>query len=351
MSREIKIGFFFLVVFSAAIWGFVYLKGKNLLSKSYTYKTYYDDVSQLTKSSPILINGFKVGSIYNISLAPEDPKKILVEFEVEKDYGIPKDAVALLISNGPVAGKAINIRFDKRCSGDNCARSGDVLQGKTLGLIQSMVGVDEVKQYTSAISEDLKSVIESIGSENGKGALNNSIRELEKTLTNLTSLSKNANELIMRSSNGIRQSLQNMNTITDNIAANNQKITSILQNFEYISSQLKDANIGHTITASTSTIEESKQVISSLKNTVKNLNKSLEGLDVVLSKVNSGNGTLAKLINENELYDNLESTSRHLALLLQDLRLNPSRYVKVSVFGKKNNKAYVKPEDDPALKN
>ena len=66
--------------------------------------------------------------------------------------------------------------------------------------------------------------------------------------------------------------------------------------------------------------------------------------------MNSGDGTLAKLLNDKALYNNLELTSKNLSLLLQDLRLNPSRYVKVSVFGGGNDDEYVKPEDDPAFK-
>jgi phospholipid/cholesterol/gamma-HCH transport system substrate-binding protein len=82
-----------------------------------------------------------------------------------------------------------------------------------------------------------------------------------------------------------------------------------------------------------------------LGKTVRNLNQTLAKVDGLMSNLNSGKGTAGKLLNDDALYNNLAKTSKELELLLQDVRLNPTRYVNVSVFGKKN-KPYVAPTDE-----
>jgi len=123
----------------------------------------------------------------------------------------------------------------------------------------------------------------------------------------------------------------------------------MISNFSATSQQLKDANIGQTITSTTATVDEAKLMMQQLQSTLKDTDQIMANLNEVMAKANNGNGTLSKLLNDQSLYTNLESTSQNLSLLLQDLRLNPSRYVKVSVFGRKNNEDYVKPENDPAF--
>ena len=86
-----------------------------------------------------------------------------------------------------------------------------------------------------------------------------------------------------------------------------------------------------------------------LQSTLSKADEAMVSLNDIMAKAGSGEGTLAQLLNDKKLYNNLEMTSKNLSLLLQDLRLNPGRYVKVSVFGGKNKDPYVKPENDPAF--
>ena len=66
---------------------------------------------------------------------------------------------------------------------------------------------------------------------------------------------------------------------------------------------------------------------------------------MLMTNLNTGKGTVGKLLNDDALYNNLSKTSKELELLLQDVRLYPTRYVNVSLFGKKN-KPYVTPTED-----
>ncbi len=352
MSREIKLGTFAFIVLLLAIWGYTYLKGENLLSKSFTFKTNFTDVTQLTVSSPVYINGYKVGSVLNIQLNTENLREIIVEFYVENDYKIPTNAMVNMISDGLVAGKALSIVFDKQCTGSNCAKKGHVFPGESIGMIQSMLGgnTNEVKEYASILGAELKKTISDLGTEDGKGAINKSLLELQKTMENISQLTATTNSIMSKSAHNLTSTIENMNSITGNLAASNAQITAMLTNFNSISAQLKDANVGKTINTTTATIESTQKTIEQLQETLVNADKAMKNLDGLLIRAGSGDGTLAKLLNDKELYNNLEMTSKNLSLLLQDLRLNPSRYVKVSVFGGKNKDPYVKPEDDPAFK-
>lgn len=352
MSREIKLGAFAFIVLLLAIWGYTYLKGENLLSKSFTFKTSFTDVSQLTRSSPVYINGYSVGSVLKIELNPENLREIIVEFYVENDYKIPTDAVVVLQSDGLVAGKALSIQFDNQCKDANCAKKNHVFEGKSIGMIQSILGGDtgEVKEYAEVLGKELTKSISQLGTENGEGAINKSLLELQATMENMTKLTATTNSILSKSAKNLTSTIENMNSITGNLAASNEQITAMLANFNVISTQLKDANIGNTVSSSTETMESAKKTIEQLQGTLSNADKAMKNLDGLLTKAGSGDGTLSKLLNDKKLYTNLEATSKNLSLLLQDLRLNPSRYVKVSVFGGKNKDPYVLPEDDPANK-
>jgi len=352
MSREIKLGAFAFIVLLMAIWGYTYLKGENLLSKSFTFKTNFADVTQLTKSSPVYINGYKVGSVLNIELNPDNLREIIVEFYVENDYKIPVNATVEMISDGLVAGKALSIVYDKQCTGPDCAKKGQLFPGKSIGMIQSMLGGDtgEVKEYVGVFGDELRKTIAGLGADNGEGAINKSLLELQHTMENMSKLTGTMNSVMTKSANNLTSTIKNMDVITGNLAQSNAQITAMLSNFSTISTQLKEANVGNTVSSTTATIETAQKTIEQLQGTLQNADKAMSNLDGLLTKAGSGDGTLAKLLNDKELYNNLEMTSKNLSLLLQDLRLNPSRYVKVSVFGGKNKDPYVKPEDDPAFK-
>ena len=93
---------------------------------------------------------------------------------------------------------------------------------------------------------------------------------------------------------------------------------------------------------------ETQLAIKKLQSTLDNTDQMVVSMRGVINKVNNGEGSLGRLLNDQQLYTNLENTTQNLSLLLQDLRLNPKRYVNVSVFGKKG-KEYTLPENDPAF--
>jgi phospholipid/cholesterol/gamma-HCH transport system substrate-binding protein len=349
MSREIKLGAFAFIVLITSIWGYTFLKGKNPLKKSFTFETVYSNVASLSKSSKVLINGYVVGSVLDVDLNKENLKEMIVSFNVEGDFKIPKNAIIEQTNDGVMGGKVLSISFDKQCTGADCAQKGDRLQGEIVGLLGSMIGTGEVEEYASAFGSELSTVVSNIGAEDGEGAINKTVLELQKTMENMTKLTETTNRIMNQSARNLTKTMENMSSITSNLAESNAQITSMLQNFNQISTDLKDANVGNTIASTTNTLDEAKKAITQLQGTITNADAAMKNLNSLMTKANTGDGTLSMLLNDKELYNNLESTTKNLSFLLQDFRLNPSRYVKVSVFGGKNKDPYVKPENDPAF--
>jgi len=340
MSREIKIGVLTFVVMVTMIWGYTFLKGRNLLSTSNELYSTYEDVTDLNVSSPVLVNGYKIGTVTKIKLNPSDVKKMDVFYLIDSEYKIPKAAVANLKSLGFVAGKGIFIEFNKECSGNDCAVDGDQLKGQSIGLIGSMIGTEDLSGYSAKLSESVREVIRNLGKEGEEGAMNEIIRNLELTTQNLASLTASTTRLLEGSEKNLNKTFAGLAVVSQSLAQSNKKIEGMLANMDKISGDLASANLGNTISKTNASLDQ-------LSATLVSASATMEELTALLQKVQKGDGTVAKLVNDRKLYENLESTTKNLNLLLQDLRLNPKRYAHFSVFGKKQE-SYTLPDNDPA---
>ncbi len=347
MSREIKIGILTFTVLVLMIWGYTFLKGRNLLTTSKELMTTYKDVTDLNVSSPVLVNGYKIGTVTKIKLNPSDVKLMDVYYLIDDEYRIPKNALAVLKSLGFVDGKGIFLEFEKECSGEDCAVSGDVLKGNTLGLIGSMLGEDDPKAYGAQLSSSVREIISNIGKEGEPGSLNETIRQLEIISKNLAAITQTTNQLMTQSSGNLKKTIENFATVSQSLAKSNQKIESLLANVDKITSDIAKSHLNTTIAKTNETLDASKSAILELKTTMASANTTIKDLNKVFHKMENGQGTMAKLMNDKQLYTNLEATTRNLNLLLQDLRLNPKRYAHFSVFGKKQQE-FILPQNDPA---
>ena len=209
MSREIKIGILTLIVLVTMIWGYTYLKGRNLLSPATELFTTYDDITDLNVSSPVLVNGYKVGTVTKIKLNPNNVKKMDVYYLIDNEYQIPKNAVANLKSLGFVSGKGIFLEFKEPCVGESCAKRGDEIEGKIVGFLDAMFGADEISNYSSELTTSVRSIVANIGKEGEPGAINESARQLEIITKNIAALSITTNELMHNSSKNIVNSSSN----------------------------------------------------------------------------------------------------------------------------------------------
>ena len=305
ISNEFKTGLIAVVVIGLFIWGFNYLKGKNLFEPpSRTFYTEYNNVQGLSKNSEVTINGLVVGQVTKISFSTNPLKKgkLLVEFNVAGDFEFSKKSIAKIYSTSLMGGKSLAIIPDFN---DDLAVSGDYLAGE----IES----DILSAFTDK--------------------LNPMQSKIENVIVSADSLLVGLNEIIdKRARREIKMSITEINTTIDNfknmsialngiIESNSQKISKTMTNVEKAS-----ANFAK-VSDSLNTLE--------LNKTMKKLQQTVDSFNSVVNKMEEGDGSIAKLLNDKQLYENLKNASKEMEELLKDVKENPKRYVHFSIFGKK----------------
>lgn len=315
ISREIKAAVLVIMSILMFLWGYNFLKGKNLFDSSNKLYVVYENVAGLATSAPVTLNGLTIGKVNSITINPDG--KLLVELHITTDFPISKSSIAEIYDSGIVGGRQIAIKpnlLDK-----NYTVSGDYLQASSkLGLTDALA--QQLEPLQAKIQELLENAdvlftnVNDILDSNTRKNLKNSIASLDATLAEFSVASKNINELIATNKS-------NLNSMVS-------KFDKTAGNFAQISDSLAKSNLGQT---------------------VRNLEKTLANVDKIMAELEQGKGTIGKLIKDDALYTNFSKTSKELELLLQDVRLHPTRYVNVSLFGKKN-KPYVTPVNDTIKK-
>lgn len=344
MPKEVKIGAVVIAIIALTVWGYLFLKGKDIFNKTISIVSYYNYVDQLSVSAPILINGVKVGNVTDVKLNPKNIEEVQVKFTIEGVSHVPKTAIAELKSTGIMGGKAIEILFDRPCT-ENCIEDGDVLKSKHSNLISSMIGSD-----MNGYVKDIQTKFEDVFNNDMPDSLDfkKVLHDLQNTINNLNTISSKTAGIISSSTYDIKNISSSMKDFSSNLNQQNAKINQVIANLADFSERLKSVELDQTISKANKTLDVATNAVSSLKSTIANATNTIGDLNKVIKKVEHGDGSLSLLLNNRKLYDDLQESSRQLNLLLQDIRLNPKRYVNVSVFGKKQ-KTYTLPAEDPAL--
>lgn len=316
LTREIKTGILVLSSILLFIWGYSYIKGKNIFTNYKTVYVQYNNVEGIVKSASVTLNGLVVGTVTNITLNNKTGK-ILVELQLKTDFPISKSSRAAIYEPGFIVGKQIAIypNFDDK----SIVEDGDILKGEiTAGLTESLkeklVPLQEKFEKLLHNVDELVLGLNNVLDKKGQADLKNSLAELNKTIVQFHKASASVNTILDDNKSQINGVVTNFNKVSSN--------------FSKISDSLNKANLGQT---------------------VKNLEKTLASVDKIMADLQAGKGTMGKLLTDEELYKNLEKTTKELELLLEDVRLHPTRYVNVSVFGKKE-KPYIAPANDTVTK-
>ncbi|MEN9323059.1 MAG: hypothetical protein RL699_839 [Bacteroidota bacterium] len=316
-TKEIKAAILVIASLSLLFWGYGYLKGKDIFSKYNTYTVYYENVEGLTKSAAITINGLAVGKIEDIRLSTTKPGKMEVIFQVDSKIPVTQSTIASLYEPGFIGGKQIMLLLnptDTQLAPSGSELKGSVKSGLTELVAEKLAPIQQKLELFLERSTVLLTNVNSVLDEKAKADIKNSIAELNATMQEMHQLSASANKLVN----------DNAKTMTNAMA----DIKTTSGNFAKISDSLQKADLGKTI---------------------RTLESSLENVNVLLTNLNNGKGTMGKLAKDEALYINLQKTSKEMELLLQDVRLHPTRYVNVSLFGKKE-KPYKTPVSDTLIK-
>ena len=310
-TKEVKTAVLALVAILLFIFGYSFLKGKNWFDSNRVFYAIYNDVEGLTPSSPVTINGLQVGTVTKIGFL-DTSGRLIVTFTVTNDFPFSENSIAQVYGGGLIGGKSLAIipKYEE----ENMAESGDTLPSEIEeGLLEL------VNERLTPLQAKVEDAIESTDS------LINAFNDVmnPETRRHLKESVQNFN-LAVTSFKNSAQSVEGL------LAENRSKLDRTFTNIDEYSSNL------NSFSDSISTIDI-KQITEDLETVVANFQE-------VSEKMNSGDGTLAKLINDPSIYNNLQQATNQLDELLQDIKLNPKRYVHFSVFGKEP-RPYDPPKD------
>jgi phospholipid/cholesterol/gamma-HCH transport system substrate-binding protein len=312
LSKEIKIAVLGIASIALFVFGFNYLKGKGAFSSSKVIRAEYDNVKGITPSSFVQLQGFNIGSVRKVMLSPTHPGKVLVEMSINEDIFIPEDSKASIASLDLLGTMAVVIKKgeSKNPLREDQLMSGDVEPG-TIESLGASAGpaIDNAKMTIASLDTTIRSINQILDVQTQQN-LKNTISNLNSTMADFKQF---ADELNKQSSK-INSLVTNLNSFSANLDKNNSTITKVLQNAETTTSNLSKVDF---------------------EGTVSELKKTLDDLQITLQKVNSGNGSLALLMNDDKLYKNLKNTLSTANNLLYDINARPSRYINVNIFGKK----------------
>jgi len=311
LSREVKTGILALGAIALFILGYNFLAGSNLLNSSRTFYVKYSNVEGLAASAPVTINGLQVGKVQSIDFANQSGE-LVVTFSVDKDFKFSKNSMVQIYSSGFIGGN--NLGIVPKYDANNLAKDQDTLMGEYKkglldGVIDTFEPLEESFKNTLVKLDSVLAGVNDILDAPTRQKLKSTISDLSTTVASFKGASRNMNTLLAENKDKLSNTFGNLEVTSKNFA------------------QLSD---------SLAQIETGKMV------------KDIEGvtsqLNNLMTQIQSGEGSVGKLLNDEKLYDNLSGASLQLEQLLEDMKLNPKRYVHFSLFGKRA-KTYEQPKD------
>ena len=346
ITKETKIGILAVVTIIASFWGYKFLKNESVLDKNIILLSDFDNAEQITTSSPVFFHGVTIGTLKEIKFRPDNNNRPTLVIALKQNPGIPKNAQVVLFSNGVLAGKALQIEYETACAGKNCAVSGDYLKGTSQSMLQSMIGKPEqLDPYVKKMTNGVNSVMDSISLSLKKpdNEVGKSLRDVQQALISLRQSTETVNKLLAASSNNMKATFANMEELTRGFAKNNDNIASAISNVKSLTGKANTINFSK-INGATDSLAVS---LGELKQTLAESQNALKGMTTVMNKVSNGEGTIGQLIANDSIYKNLNLMLIHSEALMQDVRLNPKRYINFNPF--RRYKQYAVPEKDPLI--
>jgi len=312
MKTEFRIGLLVTVAIAFLILGYNFLRGRGFFSNEDQYYVYYDNVSGLQKSAMVTFEGVQVGKVIGIAL--QDDRRIKVTIGMtDKTFPIPAGSKAQLNSDNLLAGTK-NITLILGESNKNL-RPGDTLEaigsaGMFDNISAEMGPLVKSLHHTIGTVDTLIKSVNMIINTQARAHLESSFNSLDEALVELAALSKSLNQ----QTGNLNAVMNNLNSVSGNLAANNEQVSAILNNAETATAKISNAKIQESFD---------------------NIEAATKSLQQTLHRIEASDGSMGLLIRDRQLYDNLNRSLSALDTLLTDVKKRPSRYINVSVFGRK----------------
>jgi phospholipid/cholesterol/gamma-HCH transport system substrate-binding protein len=313
IKNETKVGVLAAFAIALLIIGYNFLKGNSIFSSETELYALYSQVDGLGVSKPVLINGFQIGRVDKLELQADG--RIKATLKIKDQYEIPINTIARLESTDLLGGKAVVMVLG---NSKEYAQDGHVLNANVeKSLMESVQPVQKKAELIIAKMDSILTSVNSILNPNFQKNVDKSFTSIASTLGSLEATSKKVDALVGSESAKLSGILSNVEAITLNFKNNGAKIDAVLNNLNTVTDKVAALNF---------------------KTTIDNANKAVADLQGMVSELKAGKGSLGKLLTDEEMYNNLNSASKNLDALMIDLKANPKRYVHFSVFGGGNKK-------------
>jgi phospholipid/cholesterol/gamma-HCH transport system substrate-binding protein len=316
VSNETKVGALTVIAVTLIVLGFNFLKGKTIFKSGNFIYAKYHDTKGLIVSNPVFVNGYQVGTVFEIENLNAQLSDISVAIKMNNNYQIPTNSIATIQEN-PLGTNSIYISLGNATS---YLKNGDTVKTApaTSLLGDFMNTLSPMGEQFKKTIDELRKVLVNVNDvmdDQNKANFKELIANLTKTSDNLNKSMASIEKMVDQQGGSIAQTAENINGFTKNLAENNKKISNIINNLDSTSQSIKDANLNKTI---------------------KDIQTALVGINLTLQKLNTGNGTAAKIMNDPTVYTELKNTINSVNTLIDDIKVHPKRYINISVFGKKD---------------
>jgi len=309
MKREAKIGIFAIVMMGCAWAGIRFLSGIDIFSRNTVYYAAYPSVDGIQAATPITVQGVKVGTVTEIQFDPSVRREVVLTLMIRRSCRIPANSVARIYNESLMGGKAIAVEL-----GDSprYLEKNDTIRSERTEDFLAMAGTEitDLKGRLTDLMEHMTQTLDGL-----TAVLVDNKDNIDGTLTHLHSISDHADRLLAAERGDLERMIAHMERFSRALGDNAGRIDTMIGNLDRFSGQLADAQVD--------------RLSDSLRTT-------LGRLDAALARIESGEGTVGRLMQDPALYESLEKASANLAALLGDLKEHPGRYVHFSLFGRKD---------------
>jgi phospholipid/cholesterol/gamma-HCH transport system substrate-binding protein len=316
VSNETKVGALTIIAITLIILGFNFLRGKTLFKSGNFIYAKYTDTKGLIISNPVYVNGFQVGTVFDIENKSADLSQIIVSIKLNNVYNIPTNSIATIQDN-PLGTNSIAIVLG---DAKTYLKSEDTIKtapaASLLGdLMNTLSPLGEQTKKTISNLEKVLSNINKVLNEQNRANIEQILSNLSTATVSLNKSMESVEAMLQNQSGSIAMTANNLNSFSKNLTDNNKRINDIISNLDTTTKQIKEIDLSKTI-------KDIQVVVGELTQTIHNLN--------------NGDGSAAKLLNDPDIYRQLQGTIKSINTLVDDVKTHPKRYVNISVFGKKD---------------
>lgn len=306
MKKEVKIGIYAIVILLCAWAGIRFLSGVDVFGRHAVYYARYEQVNGVQNAAAVMIRGVKIGKVSEIRVSPDDPTSVEVVLSIPRSYRLPVDSEAKIFSTSIMGSKAIEIVLGS--SSEILESGSNINSGYTKDLMAVADSeLDYYKDKITTLVENFNATLKSLNS-----LVDNNNKSITEALAHLNSITAGLDGAIGKDKQQLADIVASIDKFTKALSENSAHIDSIMTNVDSVTSALAEKNAGES------------------------LGESLAELNSVLAKINGGEGTVGRLMCDEQLYANLTQASANLSALLADLKEHPKRYVHFSLFGAKD---------------